>query len=1134
MKSSRNGSDNRMKRSSIYLVIAISALLFLSGFVAINQNSHYFKSFKHSEMIRKIHLEQEAAAVKVEELFFTLRLLTSNLIAQNMLGRHLNNARKNEIREYLGQIKSSLKEVLAIYLLDRTGTCVVSTDRRFEGKNYGFRPYFQQALRLGKGVYVARGVTSGQLGLYLAGRVNKKKSGTLGVLVMKIDPLSLWRKEKAIPSIGFEKWLVTPSGILFNSRNKGYYLLGPIGKRVEQVLRASRQFEGIKLQTLGFEEETWKSLLSRHQLTLKKDGKRYLLSYYPLFPNALGMLVILSEDFKTPALVMLNRSMKFMDLAFILALFPIIILSFYLEKQFDRLKKYKKIVDEHAKRILLFETAIQKSTSHILITDSEGRIEYVNPTFLKRTGYTEQEVLGQTPRILKSGHQDEAFYREMWQKIQSGKVWQGRFLNKRKGGSLYWEDAVISPVIDEQGHITHFVAIKYEITDLVQLEEALQQRIAELETVMRHANVGIALIKGWKFMKVNKTLSQIAGKTEEEMIGQKIHPYFSFVDAFQRHLSETSRTGGRPRPFIFEYKKTSPDGQHKWFHILANAVDGGTEDEREIVLVVQDITDIRELQEKLAREKERAEAANRAKSEFLMNMSHEIRTPLNGVIGMLSLLHSTRLDETQAQYLEGARTSAEALLFLLNDILDLSKIEAGKLEFEEIDFDLRDLILGFVTSMKVVATKKGLEMGVTIDPNLPTCLKGDPGRLRQIIYNLTGNALKFTEKGSIHIKATLERMLGEEAIVKISVKDTGIGIPRDKMDRLFKKFSQADSSVASRFGGTGLGLAISKNLASMMGGEIGVQSEVGKGSTFWFTIRLKRGAPTAEGCRKSTGQSGSGRHITPISVSIPELQGKRILVVEDNEINRQVALGILGRLGLKAETACNGEEAITALSQAPYDLVLMDVQMPVMDGVTATRKIRSFQSKALNPKIPIIALSAHAIKSEVERCLGAGMDGYLTKPIIIEDLLSVLRKWLGYEDAGSNLPHSAPPVKEAEPPDLPPKFDLKSLLSRTMGDRAFAKKVVEIFLQTAPETMDALGKAIQDPHTETIARLAHTLKGSAANIGGMAVSEIAKGINQSADRGDLASLSEQYEKLHREFEALREKICQEFQVAGCP
>jgi len=1120
-----------MKRSPIYLVITISVLLFLSGFVAIRQNFRYFRSFKQQEMAKKIELEKETVKVRVKNLFFTLRLLTSHLIARNMLGSHLDAAQKAEIRAYLDQIKAPVKELLTIYLLDSSGTCIVSTDRRFEGNNYGFRPYFKQALRTGKGMYVARGVTSGELGLYLAGRINAIGKNTCGVLVMKINPLALWEKEEASSSPGFEKWLVTPSGILFNSRKRGYYLLEPMDKHGWRSLQASRQFEGVSFHILGFRKGTLKALWAHHHLTLEKNGKRYLMNYFPLFPGALGMLVILSEDFKTPALVMLNKSMKFMDLAFALALFPIIILSIYLEKQFDRLRTYKKVVEEHAQRIRLFETAIEKSTSHIIITDAKGHIEYVNPTFLKRTGYKREEILGQNPRILKSGQQDEAFYRDMWQKISSGKVWRGRFLNKRKGGSLYWEDAVISPVIDEQGQITHFVAIKYEITDLIQLEEALQQRIAELETVMRFANVGIALIKDGKFMKMNKALSEIIGLPEEALTGQEIQSYFSFIEAFQKHLNDSSQHVRRQKPFTYEYRKITPDGQTKWYHLLANLVDSGSTETREIVLVVQDITDIRELQEKLAKEKEKAEAANRAKSEFLMNMSHEIRTPLNGVIGMLSLLHSTRLDETQSQYLEAARTSAEALLYLLNDILDLSKIEAGKLEFEEVDFNLTELIQGFVTSMKVVAAKKGLELKATIDPTLPPCLRGDPGRLRQIIYNLTGNAIKFTEKGSIHIQVIHEGTFGDMSTIRISVRDTGMGIPKNKMDRLFKKFSQADSSVASRFGGTGLGLAISKNLVSLMGGEIGAHSQVGKGSEFWFTVRLNKGDPASERCRKLARQSGSKQHLTASPTTIQEFKGKRILVAEDNEINRRVALGILGKLGLEADTVVNGEEAIAALARTPYDLVLMDVQMPVMDGVTATLKIRSFQSKVLNPHIPIVALSAHAIQSEVDRCLSAGMNGYLTKPIIIEDLITLLKKFLKGENTAQSPPQPERKVDHDE--TSPPRFDLSALLSRTMGDRDFAKKVVEVFFESTPESMEALRKAIETSDAKAIARWAHTLKGSAANIGGMRLSEIAREINQAADAGNLDALSEQFSRLEAEFEALQEEVFQEL-VRGNP
>ena len=595
---------------------------------------------------------------------------------------------------------------------------------------------------------------------------------------------------------------------------------------------------------------------------------------------------------------------------------------------------------------------------------------------------------------------------------------------------------------------------------------------------------------GTECLYISPAYEHIWGRTCASLYAQPMDWMNAIHPDDREQVQDNFRRQLQGEKLASEYRITTPEGLEKWICDRAFPIRNENGEVIRIAGIAEDITERKHLQQEMMRALKDAGDANRAKSRFLANMSHEIRTPMNGVIGMNQLLLLTPLTPEQRRYVDVAQSSGRALLTLIDAILDLSKIEAGKIVLEQSRFEPIRVVEEVVQLMRVLASAKGLSIESRDSSKCPNWVCGDAHRLRQVLTNLCANAIKFTHHGGVTVDVELESLSDSVATIRFSVTDTGIGIPADLLPALFAPFVQADSTTTRRFGGTGLGLAISKQLVELMRGRIGVDSREGQGSTFWFTAAFQC---SVEGEL----QTGIGRQLKSpgaLDAANPQGRGQRILIAEDNSTNREVILAQLTKMGYQAEAVCNGSEAVKAAQRGKYDLVVMDCEMPVMDGFEATARIH-----AIHPMMPIIALTANAMVTDRERCFSEGMDDYLVKPVELSQLAEVLAKWIPTSTSLTQAP--IPPRRSSESSAV--VFDGDSLLQRLMGDRELARNILIGFLQDAPSQLKNLQSRLDKADTPGLKLLAHTLKGSAATVGANALCASAKAMEAEVMSGNL-------------------------------
>jgi PAS domain S-box-containing protein len=652
-------------------------------------------------------------------------------------------------------------------------------------------------------------------------------------------------------------------------------------------------------------------------------------------------------------------------------------------------KKIQGEIQKATQELTKISMVIEQSPNSVIITNTRPEIEYANPAALEATGYSRNELLGQNPRIFKSGKTASHLYQDMWYNLTHGKSWHGEFINRKKTGELYDEYVIVTPIKKQSGEISHYVCEKQDITEKKKLQNSRDESLVLLQNVIESSEDAIR-IKDNKFRTltcnskfaelVERPINDLIGKTDlENNCFHKIAQQNPSLDQTDIDRDDRQVLSGHTIRFLLGI--ASLDSSIRFYDVIKQPVWDNSKNITGVLDVSRDITDRRNMEIALKNAKELAEKSTKSKSEFLAKMSHEIRTPMNAIIGFAEIGQVEQDPKARGEYFDHIHQSAQHLLNIINDILDFSKIEAGKLNLEYVKFELGKLMSELHQTMRYAAIAKGIELSFKLPSTMPIFIMADRLRLYQILLNLLNNALKFTNAGKVELEIAVLSERDSKIELSFTVSDTGIGMTEEEQTHLFQAFNQAHSSTTRLFGGTGLGLAISQSLVHKFGGKIKVRSEVNKGSQFSFSLQFERVLDT------------NGRPFTtPFQQEDRNLHGMQVLIVDDNAINQKVVAVMLKKMKAIGTLADNGEIAVQLLrdSTQHFDVILMDIHMPVMDGYTATRKIRTELDRK---DLIIIAQTANAFKDEETKCLALGMNGYLSKPITMEKLYQALSKY---------------------------------------------------------------------------------------------------------------------------------------------
>ncbi len=765
-------------------------------------------------------------------------------------------------------------------------------------------------------------------------------------------------------------------------------------------------------------------------------------------------------------------------------------------------KRYEEQINEQRARL----HAIFDSSSHMIWSVNKKRgLTSFNQNYAEAIHgyygqYPEIDPAASKPRFMLSAPEYHQEVDRRYLAAFQGELQHFETHITDKDGHILWRECFLNPIFLPDGKIEEVSGIAHDITEKKLSEMALQENEEKFRNIFESfQDIYFRADFEGIIQMISPSVLEVSGYTQEEVLGANLSRYFDNINPQGRLIRKLFREG---KVGNYEAALIRKDG--KRIEVLCNirliyhrgrpvAIDG----------VLRDVTSLKAANEELREAKEIAERSLHVKERFLANMSHEIRTPMNGVIGMIDLLLDTRLDVEQQDFVGTIKKSSELLLGILNDILDLSKLEAGKMELRPIGLSLDESLRKLNSLFGQAAAAKGVRLSYKIDPELPPYIFADEVRLMQVLSNLMSNSIKFTEVGQVKVSVKIEEEMGEMVRLRFEIKDTGIGISKENVPQLFQNFNQLDNSLSKSYAGTGLGLAISKELVRLMGGEIGVTSRPEKGSTFWFTLVLKKARRADLPPREETVRI-SDNHFAAAK--------PKILLVDDNKVNQRVASVILTKAGCEVQVAGNGQDAIDKVREHPgYDLIFMDIQMPGMDGIEATRQIKALGKKDLPP---IVAMTAYSMKDDEQRLRAAGLDDYLPKPITSEVLIGMVKKRMGIREVRST-------TRQIEPPADPVLNLQVSGQLEAIGGQDLLEEIYGGFLEEAQELIATAQAGQAQGEPEAVRRSLHTLKGTAGTVGAMKVAKLAERIEGNLKRGQDAYLAEDLLELSKRYAEFR-------------